>query len=76
MTPNPLLASYRLIKLVHRAGTTSLLREAKLQLKEPNELYSRVMNELEHREALERRAMDDRWAGIRSLRVLAPKEIN
>jgi hypothetical protein len=69
MTPNPLMASYRLIKLLHRVGTVSLLREAKLQLEEPDEMFSRVMDELEHREALERRALDERWAGFRSLRA-------
>ena len=76
MTPNPLLASYRLINLLHRAGTVSLLRAFRLQLEEPDEMLPRLMDELEHREALEQRALDERWAGIRSLRVLAPKEIN
>jgi hypothetical protein len=69
MTPNPLMESYRLIKLLHRVGTVSLIREAKFQLDSPDEMFSRVMDELEHREALERRALDERWAGIRSLRL-------
>lgn len=72
---NALLESFCLIRLLHRVGTVALLREAKLQLNEPDQMFSRVMEELEHREVLERRAMDERWSVLRGLRESRSVEV-